>query len=99
MGTMSLNQILVAVLLGVLIVLAIFLIVFVVNATKTVKKANMLLDDGLETVNNVKQKYNDIKGFIEKTKIVGIADTGLHFAKVAIKKAKDRRNTNTEIEE
>ena len=93
MATMSLNQILTAVLLAALVVLVIFLIVFTKNAIQTVKKANTLLDEGIETVDNVKQKYSDIKGIIVKSKIVGFADTGLHFVKLAVKKAKERKGT------
>lgn len=91
MVTFSLNQVLTAILLVSLIVLTIFLVFLVKNAIETVKKANSILDDGMSAVDNVKGKVNDVKKFIEKNKITALAESGLQLAKVAVKKAKERR--------
>ena len=91
MVTFNLNQVLIVILLIALIVLTIFLIVLAKNANQAVKKANTLLDDGVETVENIKKKYDDIKDAIEKSKIISAADSGLHLIKVAVKKARKRK--------
>lgn len=88
MITMDLNEILVAILLVVLIVLSIFLIVFVSNATKAVKKANTILDEGLTAIGTVKTKLGDIKKAVQNSKVLNVADSGLHLVKVALKRRK-----------
>lgn len=99
MVTFNLNQILMALLLVAIIVLVIFLIVLVKNAIQTVKKANYLLDEGIETVDNIKNKYSDIKNIVEKSKLFSLIESGLQFVKLAIKKAKDRKKSAVEYVE
>ena len=85
---LSLNQILVAVLLVVLIVLAIFLIVLAKNAISTVKKANQIMDEGLTAIGCIKTKLGDVKRIVKNSKVINIADSGMHLVKVALKKKK-----------
>lgn len=99
MVTFDLNQVLVAILLVVLIILTIFLIVLAKNANQAVKKANHLLDEGIETVDNIKNKYSDIKNIIEKSKLFNLIESGLHFIKLAIQKAKDKKKAVEHVED
>lgn len=99
MITFNLNQILTSLLLVALIVLVIFLIVFAKNAIQTVKKANYLLDEGIETVDTFKKKYSDIRNIIEKSKLFNLVESGIHFIKIAIQKAKNKKKVEVEIVE
>lgn len=91
MITFNLNQILTEILLLVLIVLVVFLIVLVKNAISAVKKADAILEDGVNAVDNVKGKVNDVKRFLERNKLTTLADSGMQLCKILIKRAKDRR--------
>lgn len=97
MVTFNLNQILTALLLAALIVLVIFLIVLAKNAIQTVKKANLILDDGIEVIDNFKKKYSDIKSIIEKSKIVTVVESGIQFIRALIKKAKAKKAAENEM--
>lgn len=85
---LSLNQILVAILLVVLIILSIYLIVLIKNAISAVKKVDKIMDEGLTAIGNIKTKLGDVKRVISNSKVINIADSGLHLVKVALKKKK-----------
>lgn len=70
MVTFNLNQILVSALLVALIVLTVVLIVLAINANKTVKKANTVLDEGITAIDNVKEKYDSIRNIILNNALV-----------------------------
>lgn len=91
MITFNLNQILTEILLLVLIVLVVFLIVLVKNAISAVKKADAILEDGVNAVDNVKGKVHDVKKFLERNKLTALADSGMQLCKILVKRAKDRR--------
>lgn len=88
MVTFNLTQILVAVLLAALIVLVIYLIVLASNAIQAVKKANTLLDEGVHAVASLKSRVNEVKKIVYNSKVVNLANAGMHLVRGIVKKRK-----------
>lgn len=88
MLTLGLKEILVSVLLVALIVLVIFIIVLVSKVTDSVKKANNILDTGMDAADSIAEKVNGITSNIasKKDKIGDFANTGLSVAKATVEK-------------
>lgn len=58
--TLSVKGVLIALLLIALIILTIYLIVLISNLIQTIKKTNDIIDEGMLTVSNAKQKIGNV---------------------------------------
>ena len=80
MITVSIKGVLIGVLLIALIVLVVFLIVLVSNATDTIKKANTILDGGMEAAAGAKAKADNISASVKEgaAKVGSVAQIGVN---------------------
>jgi uncharacterized membrane protein len=80
MITVSIKGVLIGVLLIALIVLVVFLIVLVSNATDTIKKANTILDGGMEAAAGAKAKADNLSATVKEgaAKVGSVAQIGVN---------------------
>ena len=73
---------LIGILLIALIVLVVFLIVMVANVTETIKKANSIIDGGMNATASAKEKMDAVSGAVKEgaSKVTGFAAVGAKAA-------------------
>ncbi len=79
MITVSIKGVLIGILLIALIVLVVFLIVMISNVTDTIKKANTILDGGMEAAASAKEKADNLSATVKEgaAKVSGVAQLGV----------------------
>ena len=80
MITVSIKGVLIGVLLIALIVLVVFLIVLVSNVTDTIKKANAILDGGMDAAAGAKAKADNLSATVKEgaAKVGNVAQLGVN---------------------
>ena len=88
MITVSVKGVLIGVLLIALIVLVVFLIVLVANATDTIKKANAIIDSGMNAAAGAKEKADNLGETVKEgaAKVGSVAQLGISAGQKVIDK-------------
>ncbi len=81
MITISIKDVLIGILLIALIVLVVFLIVMISNATDTIKKANAIIDGGTSAAQGAKERVDNINDAVRAyaSKAAGAAQAGVEL--------------------
>ena len=84
----SVKGVLIGVLLIALIVMVVFLIVLVSNATDTIKKANAIIDGGTAAAQGAKEKVDNVNEAVRENaaKVTGVARTGMEMGLSLVEK-------------
>lgn len=82
MVTVSVKGVLIGILLIALIVLVVFLIVLIANVTDTIKKANAVIDGGMNAAAGAKEKMDSVSAAVKEgtSKVTGAASVGVKAA-------------------
>lgn len=94
MITLSPQELLIGILLIALIILVVYLIILVSNATDTIKKANAIIDGGTSAASSAKAKVDEVSSAARESaaKATGAAEMGIQFAQGLLEKALNQRN-------
>ena len=81
MITLSIKDVLIGILLIALIVLVVFLMVLISNATDTIKKANAIIDGGTSAAQGAKEKVDNVNAMVKEnaSKVTGAAQAGMQM--------------------